>query len=531
MSGRRAGGCSRRWPVLAALGPCCCLAAGSDSLRSGADAASSSRPLGSDVFSPQRLRGRELLLPSLSVLENIFGKNHQASAESRPKHVAPSDNKGPWNHVSIGDENLKTAFQNQDDLNKLADLFATVSITNRDVPPVPLDGGPLAVGVRINIVKFQDLDEVSGSLNIVLDLLLCWADDRVSFDSMKFFNSTWSHGGDKLPVTPGSIWTPDIVVLNQVGGMDEMFSVTDWPVVLAEDAFKKETGVNVLWSRRLNVKTHCGVTMANFPFDVQSCPILIGAWASSKRQLVLVPQDKDSDTFRRCVPTSEFRLCNISMSKRDVFTRGAIDTFEEVRYDLRLERFPHFYMINFILPMVAVTMLTIATMYMHNAAMRMNSGTKLLLCIVQITNITSHWRPASHGDIWLDRFQSHCLALGMAAVLQSLLMNYLDKHGWLKPDWAPTFDIVDTVLRTAICCLAIFVLVADFCQVKNLDSMQLYASFQAPATRLIVGLIWIVFLGLAITSVLGTLMILAPRRFRNKVHHHMAPDSPGSASE
>merc|ERR1711988_54966 len=108
--------------------------------------------------------------------------------------------------------------------------------------------------------------------------------------------------------------------------------------------------------------------------------------------------------------------------------------------------------------MVAVTMLTIATMYMHNAAMRMNSGTKLLLCIVQITNITSHWRPASHGDIWLDMFQSHCLALGMAAVLQSLLMNYLDKHGWLKPDWAPTFDIVDTVLRTAIVCLAMMVL-------------------------------------------------------------------------
>jgi len=396
-------------------------------------------------------------------------------------------------------------YSSQKDLNGLFRHISGEYHDLRDLPPVPPDGGPLAVGVRVRLVKFQDLDEVAGTVNLVLDLTLCWSDDRVSFDS--------GDARDKLPITSKALWTPDIVVLNQVSQLDDMFAVDDTPLVLATDAFKQETGVNVLWTRRINMKSRCEIDMLNFPFDTQMCSIIIGSWASSRRQMLLVPQD----SHQRFDPgasihTSEFRVLNITVQKRDVYMRNAAERFEEIQYGLVLQRFPHFYIVNFILPMVAVTMLTVATMWMSNAGTRMNSGTRLLLCVVQIMNITATWRPANESDIWLDRFQTHCLALTMSAVLQSLVVDYLLKTGLFDLSWAPRSHVVDTVLRTAICLTTIFVFFADFCElVKQQDAQGLYGTFHAHSSKLLVGFVWLIFMCLGASSIFSTLWLVLPK--------------------
>merc|ERR1712093_436200 len=111
--------------------------------------------------------------------------------------------------------------------------------------------------------------------------------------------------------------------------------------------------------------------------------------------------------------------------------------------------------------MVAITLLTISTMWMSptNIGPRVNSSTKLLLCIVSIMLITARNRPAIHGDIWLDRFQSHCLALSMSAVLESFFIDYVSKMAHMS--CIPRVDVVDSVLRTFICGITAVVVFAD----------------------------------------------------------------------
>eukprot|EP00425_Heterocapsa_triquetra_P032958 CAMPEP_0195118676 /NCGR_PEP_ID=MMETSP0448-20130528/117587_1 /TAXON_ID=66468 /ORGANISM="Heterocapsa triquestra, Strain CCMP 448" /LENGTH=62 /DNA_ID=CAMNT_0040155953 /DNA_START=1 /DNA_END=186 /DNA_ORIENTATION=- len=48
-----------------------------------------------------------------------------------------------------------------------------------------------------------------------------------------------------------------------------------------------------MWTRRINVNSRCEIDMSHFPFDEQICSIRLGSWASSRRQMRLVPQDQD----------------------------------------------------------------------------------------------------------------------------------------------------------------------------------------------------------------------------------------------
>jgi len=378
----------------------------------------------------------------------------------------------------------------------------------KEVPPLP-------VGVGINFVKFKDFDEVAGTMNIALNLRLCWDDDRLSFDAQEFFNMSWSHEGDKVPIRSSLVWVPDVTVLNEVGGLHGLLSQHSSPLVLSDDAFRHETGVNVLWSRPLDVKSNCDVDMSQYPFDEQRCYIVIGSWASSRRQMLLVPQPFFAEYT---VHTSEFRVRNITVMKRDVYTRNTAQRFNEVVYSVVLQRYPHYYVINFILPMVAITLLTVATMWMSpgNVGPRVNSGTKLLLCVVSIIFITARHRPAIHGDIWMDRFQSHCLALSMSSVLESLFIDYLSKTT-LHIAWAPRADTVDATLRALICWFATFIIFTDACEVKRYNALELYTSFEADSTRLLVLFVYVIFFGLIASSTANIAWMALPRRYQRKL--------------
>eukprot|EP00929_Paragymnodinium_shiwhaense_P109260 TRINITY_DN7564_c0_g1_i2.p1 TRINITY_DN7564_c0_g1~~TRINITY_DN7564_c0_g1_i2.p1 ORF type:complete len:571 (+),score=83.66 TRINITY_DN7564_c0_g1_i2:342-2054(+) len=394
-------------------------------------------------------------------------------------------------------------------------LFSTYY---KEVPPVPGDGGPLAVGVGINVVKFKNFDVVAGTMNVAINLRLCWLDERLSFNAVDFFGRNWTHEGDKIPVKASLVWTPDITVMNEVGGLQALLKARASPLVLADNAFRNQTGVNLLWSHPLDVKSKCEVDMSLYPFDEQVCYIVIGSWSSSRRQLDLIPQPFfQEDT----VHTSEFRVYNITVSERDVYTKGTDQTFNEVVYSVVLRRYPHYYVINYILPMVGMTLLTVATMWMSpgNVGPRVNSGTKMLLCVISIIFITARNRPAISGDIWMDRFQSHCLALSMSAVLESLFIDWLSKVS-LKTHLVPKPNKVDLVLRALLAVAATYVIFSDADEVRSsLDGdselmnnyhLWLFANLREPSTRLLVCFIYFLIGGLLVSSCCSILWLVTP---------------------
>jgi hypothetical protein len=377
----------------------------------------------------------------------------------------------------------------------LDSLWEYLSATyHREVPPVPEDGQALKVGVGINFVKFKDFDEVAATMSIAVNLRLFWQDDRLAFDAKEFFNRSWDpDAGDKLPIRADLIWTPDITIMNQVGDQHQLLAKGSSPLEIADNAYSNQTGVNVLWSRPVDVQSNCDVDMSEFPFDTQRCVIAIGCWASSDKWLQLEPQTSFQE---KTCHTSEFHVEDIKYQKKKVNSKG-VGAFNEIQYEIVLQRYPHFYVINFILPMLAITLLTLATMWMSadNMGQRINGGTKLLLCVVSIMFLTARHRPAMRGDIWMDRFQSHCLFSGMASVLESLCIDYLTKK--VSKECAVQ---ADSLLRTVMVLISTYIIFADAHQVKRYRDYQLYASFQQSSSLWIACFVYFMIAGLVLSA-------------------------------
>jgi len=116
----------------------------------------------------------------------------------------------------------------------------------------------------------------------------------------------------------------------------------------------------------------------------------------------------------------------------------------------------------------------------------------------------------------MDRFQSHCLALSMSSVLESLFIDYLSKTT-VHVAWAPRLEQVDSMLRACICWFATFVIFRDAYEVKRYSTLKLYTSFQSGSTRLLVLFIYIIFFGLIASSTGNVFWMMLPRRMQKRI--------------
>lgn len=420
-------------------------------------------------------------------------------------------------------------YRSQEQLDVLWDsLFANYSA---DVPPVLEDGAPLLVGVGINFMKFRQLDEVAGTMDVAVSLRLCWDDPRLAFDAQEFFGINWTHEGDKVTMPSDKLWTPDITILNEVGGLHNSRSVkpaTATPLVLTDNNFRVRTGVNVLWSSPVDVQTICSAKMNDYPFDVQECDIVVGSWSYGNRQMLLRPQPYFLE--EEGVHSREFTVDNIIVTPRQKLNKATRQTFDEVVYTVRLQRFAHFHVINFILPMISLTALTVATMWMTpgNAGVRVNASSLVLVCTISAIFITAPSRPAVHGDIWMDSFQSHCLALSFASTLQSVSVDYVTRVGGVSFLSTPLpIDSLDALSRFAICCTMIFVIFHDARQVNSHHPLTLYTSFQSRSGMAEVIFVYAVCFGLLVSSAGSVIwFFFLPREWRRKVTDGKEEDVP-----
>jgi len=271
------------------------------------------------------------------------------------------------------------------------------------------------VGVLVDFVSLNGLDEVTGTISVILTLTLWWTDARLELPAEGMI-------GDELPIPAELVWTPDVSIQN-LARVEHLHSHTD--AILHSSAHREKFGFNVELSHTLLVESSCAINLAQFPFDNQTCRLNIRSSAYPASQMRLVKQiPRAFDSFA----TTEFEVSpddiTVAESTRDDVSESS---YAELSYTIVLHRHSHSYLIMYILPALAVTLLTVASMWMDsgNMGQRINGATKLLLCIVSIVWLTGKTRPASDRDIWLDTFQSHCLAMGMSSVLQSLVVGYL----------------------------------------------------------------------------------------------------------
>eukprot|EP00928_Gymnodinium_smaydae_P009557 TRINITY_DN13583_c0_g1_i5.p1 TRINITY_DN13583_c0_g1~~TRINITY_DN13583_c0_g1_i5.p1 ORF type:complete len:576 (+),score=59.60 TRINITY_DN13583_c0_g1_i5:71-1798(+) len=309
-------------------------------------------------------------------------------------------------------------------------------------------------------------------------------------------------------IDPEEIWRPDITVSNAVDfNWDELCEQTDaflydeagiQLATVSEGNRSQSMRYNVLWSQPCVVKAKCDVDLKMFPFDTTVCPVMFQPWGDNFLKMAVATGSIENE-----VTIPEFYVTVVgATADRVSYSSMQGASWPRVSIDLQIARHAHYYVVNFICPMMLMVMLTWISFWIPaNTSDRIQYMVTIVLTVMAVNFITAEKRPATDDDTWLDNFQCRTLLLVVFTTFYTVWF-----YCWFPSDEWPAAErerriallqVIDKTIRAAfpvICFLwlgRLFFILYD----KGVLDLKYMSHFDGEAARE-------VFVGLFLMSLL-----------------------------
>ncbi|XP_052225346.1 neuronal acetylcholine receptor subunit alpha-7-like isoform X2 [Dreissena polymorpha] len=221
------------------------------------------------------------------------------------------------------------------DVHDVMTLLFTTQNYNMKIRPLKDQLMVMDIHVDFNLNSIIEFDEANGALKTAGYLVLSWTDEYLQWDSTDF------NGTESIFLPQDNIWKPDISLKNSVNSFTSMGS----PHL---NVFVTSTG-GVSWYPYQVLQSTCDVDIQYFPFDVQTCSLVLTAWSYYKSDVTLY-QNSESIHLDGYTPNSMWDI--LSTAARAVNTEES-----EVVFEIKMKRKPGFYIINIIVPVILLSIL------------------------------------------------------------------------------------------------------------------------------------------------------------------------------
>ena len=154
-----------------------------------------------------------------------------------------------------------------------------------------------AIGVSINILKFQEFIEVESTFKVSFEIILQWRDSLIQFNFLKKDSA-------KNVVSNDEIWKPGIVFQNTLIKRQDIVASQDVITVQRLDNAIPDNRENVIMNEKykgnentLNLKNNyvvdftCSFNLKNYPFDTQTCNMDILLTEDAYELTQLIPKN------------------------------------------------------------------------------------------------------------------------------------------------------------------------------------------------------------------------------------------------
>ncbi|KAM5274651.1 acetylcholine receptor subunit beta isoform 2-T2 [Ctenodactylus gundi] len=220
---------------------------------------------------------------------------------------------------------------------------------------------------------------VSIGLSLAQLISLAWVDYRLSWDPEE-------HSGiDVLRITAGSVWLPDVVLLNNNDGNFDV--ALDINVVVSSDG-------SVRWQPPGLYRSSCSIQVTYFPFDWQNCTMVFSSYSYDSSEVSLQPGLGPDGQERQEIYIHEGTF--IENGQWEIIHKpsrliqppgdpkgGREGQHQQVTFYLIIRRKPLFYLVNVIAPCILITVLAIFVFYLPPDA-----GEKMGLSIFALLTLT-----------------------------------------------------------------------------------------------------------------------------------------------
>ena len=294
----------------------------------------------------------------------------------------------------------------QADLYSLMDyLFSTYK---PEVRPTTA-GEPTYVYVGLYLLSIQDLNEKSQVLETSIIVDTEWVDDYLSWNSSDY-------GGVYDFLYPqNKIWLPDVVIENSVESQRQLGY--DENVVYID-----ATGL-VNWKPSQVIKTGCDIDVTYYPFDTQTCNIIVSTWMSTIADIDIEPDRGSSGLLldRYSVSgTWELVSNELELLPND-------HQLTRIQFKLTLKRLRTYYVLNIILPVLFLSFTASMVFFLPaDAGEKIGMGITVLLAFaVYLTIIADNMPQTSLQVSYLAVYLTLLLGLTAMGVVLAVVVLHI----------------------------------------------------------------------------------------------------------
>ena len=218
---------------------------------------------------------------------------------------------------------------------------------NSKVRPV----SQLNLTIRLSMRQIVSIDEKNQIMTSSFYLISQWKDGRLTWDA----NSS-TYGGLSQIVMPASlIWLPDLFVIN-TASTTGFISISSSNLVVVNSQGNVYLIVSVT-----NLQTRCKMNVYYFPFDKQTCSIVIGSWQHDKNRINF-DSDSSKIDLNSYIAHPVWNLKTVTVSSiigSDRYTSLTGMQSEDISYSFMIIRGGSYYVGN----MIACFVLNVVTLF------------------------------------------------------------------------------------------------------------------------------------------------------------------------
>ncbi|KAG8201341.1 hypothetical protein JTE90_016818 [Oedothorax gibbosus] len=295
---------------------------------------------------------------------------------------------------------------------KLLDSLLSAKKYDKQIRP-GFGGPPTSVLTNIEIRSFGSISETDMLFSIDCYFRQTWFDRRLQFRSknLTVLSMDWKF--------LKRIWTPDTYFLNGKSSYLHKVSAPNKFVRVRQDGQLK-------YSMRLTIQTNCPMHLRKYPLDKQACPLLIGSFAYTSKDVIYQWDGPNPVTVADDVALSQYDYLNITLANHtEVLPRGTSSL--SARFLLRRRR--GYFILQIYAPCAMIVGASWVSFWINksDAPGRVAVGATTVLTLVTMGFGGRSSLPRVAYATAIDWFVILCFSFVFAAMVEYACVNVFDR--------------------------------------------------------------------------------------------------------
>uniref|UniRef100_A0A8D8T7Z1 Gamma-aminobutyric acid receptor subunit beta n=1 Tax=Cacopsylla melanoneura TaxID=428564 RepID=A0A8D8T7Z1_9HEMI len=278
-----------------------------------------------------------------------------------------------------------------------------------------IGGPPIIVAVNMYIKSFGPIVETDEKYIMDVYFRQSWYDKRLQFNISGFdeFSMSW--------VLLDKLWKPDTFFLNGMKSHLHRITAPNKFVRIRNDGY-------LTYSMRLTVTATCKMFLRKFPFDSQTCPLLVGSFGYTSTDVKYKWQSEKPVDIEPNLELAQYDMTNITAIKNKLVTIGK-DVHSIIQINFVLKRNTGFFVLQTYVPCSLMVCSSWVSFWIDPDAVpaRVSLGVTTVLSITTIGFGGRSQLPKTNYATSLDWFIILCFTFVFAVMIEYAVINFIDK--------------------------------------------------------------------------------------------------------